>query len=469
MSARNHSLLATLLWPLALVVLLSGSLLALALHQSIDGHFTEMDAADLQSFAGQYLQHHPAPAASFHQHPATTAAAVHNAHHQRLAALRTDAAGNSQSLPPPLAALQHQPAVAAITASNLTDWHSAGHSYRGAVLQTGDGQQLAVAMTTEFHQQYLQHLYWQVFVSIAACVLLVLVTGWFSIRRGLQPLARLSAQIADIHTGQLDQRIDASDLPQELHGLVQSFNLMVSRLQQSFARLSEFSADIAHELRTPLSNLLTQTEVSLSKARSSAEYQELLYSNLEELARLSRMVSDMLWLAKTDHGLIRINAQPFSLRHLTQQLLEFFEVLAQERQLSLQLEGPDLQVPADEAMLQRALSNLLSNALRHATTGSVVYCRLSQQQTAAGPMATLSVINTGEPISAEQQQKVFERFYRADPSRQRLAQDGAGLGLALVFSIMQLHHGAVEVHSADNQTCFSLLLPLTTLDNRAGQ
>jgi len=468
-SLRQQSLLRSLLWPLALVVLLSGSLLALALHQSIDAHFTEMDAADLQSFANQYLQHHPAPVATFHQHP-TAPAAEHNAHHhQRLAALRLDAQGIAQALPPELAALQREPAVTAITAGNLTDWQSAGSSYRGAVLQIPDGQQLAVAMTTEFHQQYLQHLYLQVFLSIAACVLLVLATGWISIRRGLQPLARLSAQIANIHTGQLDQRIAASDLPQELHGLVQSFNLMVSRLQQSFARLSEFSADIAHELRTPLSNLLTQTEVSLSKARSTAEYQELLYSNLEELARLSRMVSDMLWLAKTDHGLISINAQPLSLRELAQQLLEFFDVLAQERQLNLQLEGPDLRVPGDEAMLQRALSNLLSNALRHATAGTVVRCRLSYRQTADGPLAALSVCNTGDPISAEQQHKVFERFYRADPSRQRQAQDGAGLGLALVYSIMQLHQGSVEVHSADNQTCFSLLLPLTTLDNGTGQ
>ncbi len=307
MSGRHHSLVGRLLWPLALVVLLSGSLLALALHQSIDAHFAEMDAADLQSFAEQYLQHHPAPESSFHRHPSVAdSAQPANPHHQRLAALRTDAQGVSSTLPAALAALQHQPAVSAISAGNVTDWQSAGSSYRGAVLQTAGGQQLAVAMTTEFHQHYLQHLYWQVFVSIAACVFLVLATGWLSIRRGLQPLARLSTQIAEIHTGQLDQRIDATGLPQELHGLVQSFNLMVSRLQQSFARLSEFSADIAHELRTPLSNLLTQTEVSLSKARTIEQYQDLLYSNLEELARLARMVSDMLWLAKTDHGLISI-------------------------------------------------------------------------------------------------------------------------------------------------------------------
>lgn len=466
MSVRRHSLSRSLLWPLALVVLASGSLLAFALHQSIDAHFTEMDAADLHSFAEQYLQHHPAPSPSVHQHPGSLATIeTANSHHQRLAALRV----GTDPLPAELAALQHLPAVNAINAANLTDWQNAGIGYRGAVFQTPNGQQVAVAMTTEFHQQYLQRLYWQVFLSIAACVLLVLTTGWFSIRRGLQPLARLSRQIAAIHTGQLDQRIDASDLPQELHGLVQSFNLMVSRLQQSFARLSEFSADIAHELRTPLSNMLTQTEVSLSKARTIEQYQDLLYSNLEELARLSKMVSDMLWLAKTDHGLIAIAAQPVAMRGMCRGLLEFFDVLAQERQLSLQLEGPELTVNGDAAMLQRALSNLLSNAVRYACAGSVVRCQLALVQTPAGPQVTVAVSNHGDTITPEQQQKIFARFYRADPSRQRQAQDGAGLGLALVQSIMQLHGGSVSVQSAGQLTCFTLHLPLTALDINAGQ
>lgn len=491
--ATAWSLASRLLWPVVLLVLLAGLVLTLWLRFSIETHFAEMDAADLQSYAWQQLQH---PADS--QQHAEPQQQHDNTHHPRFAwrvstiqqsmdnrvdghrsdGHRSDghrgdghhSKGNSgQDWPALLQPLQQQAAVSQITPAGLTDWTFQGVAYRGARWQSPDGVEVAVAMSLTVHQQYLSQLYLQLALSVAAAGLLVLCTGWFSIRLGLRPLQQLSRTIAAVAPEQLDQRLDPAQLPAELQQLAISFNQMVSRLQQSFARLNEFSADIAHELRTPLSNLITQTEVSLGQARTTEQYRELLYSNLEELNRLARMVSDMLWLAKTDHGLVQLQRQPVQLQPLCQGLLEYFQILADERQLSMQLTGPDLTVPADKAMLQRALSNLLSNAVRHARAGTVVECQLVHQP-GQPELCGIRVVNQGATIAPQLQQRLFERFFRADAARQRDGQEGAGLGLALVQSIAQLHQGHVRVQSEQGTTCFTLWLPCqSSLDDNAGQ
>lgn len=466
------SLASRLLWPVALTVLLAGLLLILLLRYSIESHFAEMDAADLQSYAWQQLQHPPGS----HQHPtpqdsgliqaepnqtgSAPAQASHQAdqhnHHPRIAWLITS--GQQADWPAALQRLQQQTSVSQISPAQLSDWRYQGVPYRGVRWLAPNGQELAVAMSLTVHQQYLSRLYLQLALCIAGAVLLVLLIGWYSIRRGLQPLSQLSQSIASIDTEQLHQRLNPQQLPAELQQLATSFNQMVSRLQQSFARLSEFSADIAHELRTPLSNLITQTEVSLGQARTAEQYRELLYSNLEELGRLARMVSDMLWLAKTDHGLIRLQRQPVQLQALCSGLLEYFQLLAEERQLRLALSGNDYTVQADKAMLQRALSNLLSNAVRHASQGSLIECQLLQKPEQP-ELCGIRLVNQGTTIAPELQQRLFERFFRAEPARQRDGQDGAGLGLALVQSIVQLHGGHVRVHSEAGITSFTLWLP----------
>lgn len=185
------------------------------------------------------------------------------------------------------------------------------------------------------------------------------------------------------------------------------------------------------------------------------EYRELLYSNLEEQERLAKMVNDMLWLAKTDHGLLKPVRAPLDLASEVNELFDFFEALAEERQIHLALEGQASIIQGDRAMLRRAISNLLSNAIRHTPSGGKVLIRLampSEQE------VSLSVLNPGPEVPAEHLPNIFDRFYRVDPSRTRQT-EGAGLGLAIVRSIVEAHGGRVEAASAGGSTTFTLFFP----------
>ena len=230
---------------------------------------------------------------------------------------------------------------------------------------------------------------------------------------------------------------------------------MIGRLEDSFVRLSHFSADIAHELRTPLTNLITQTQVGLGKSRSLEEYRELLYSNLEEQERLTKMVNDMLWLAQSEHGLLKPVWEPLDLAREVRELFDFFEALAEEKHIQLVLEGKAPIIQGDRAMLRRALSNLLSNAIRHTPVGRSVLIRLDSS---GEGRALLSVQNPGPEIPAEHLPRIFDRFYRVDPSRQRQS-EGAGLGLAIVKSIVEAHEGNIAVISERGVTRFTISLP----------
>ena len=169
-----------------------------------------------------------------------------------------------------------------------------------------------------------------------------LLAVWFGVFQGLAPLRRLSHKVKSIEADQLDFRLDIKSVPKELTGLVLAFNQMINGLEKSFKQLSHFSADIAHELRTPLTNIITQTQVGLSKPRDIEEYKNLLYSNLEEQERLAKMVNDMLWLAKSDHGLVKPVLENIDLRQEISDLFEFFEALAEEQNIELVLEGNPL-------------------------------------------------------------------------------------------------------------------------------
>lgn len=447
--SRPLSLATRVLLFVALAVLLCAALLATMLQNSIEAHFAEQDAGELQAVAHSVLHTLQDPTLGPHQHHASLHQVL-TGHHQTYylvldandqPALSADGADLT-----PLFRLTQ--AIPQITPADLVSWQQAEHTYRGAILQGPDGIRIAVAMEMEFHLHYLHLLRWTLWLTIAAAVALILLAAWFGVRQGLLPLRRLSSDIRQISAERLHVRLEPSQVPVELAELVQSFNQMIENLQQGFARLSEFSADIAHELRTPLSNLITQTQVSLSKERSQEEYRELLYSNLEEQERLARMVSDMLWLAKTDHGLHKLQLEPVDLSAMSQQLFDFFDVIADEKNVQLHYEGPALTIRADKLMLQRALSNLLSNAIRHAVAHSKVVIMVRP----LADQVEIIVQNQGPVIEAEHLPRLFERFYRADPSRQRHS-EGAGLGLAMVKSIAELHGGTISASSVlnDNQ------------------
>jgi two-component system heavy metal sensor histidine kinase CusS len=252
-------------------------------------------------------------------------------------------------------------------------------------------------------------------------------------------LRELSEKMSRIQADQLNVRLERDGVPGELQGLVDSFNAMAGRLEDSFTRLSNFSADIAHELRTPLTSLITQTQVGLGKARSLDEYRELLYSNLEEQERLAKMVNDMLWLAKSDHGLLKPVHDPLDLAGEINELFDFFGALAEDKQIQLRLTGTAPTIHGDRAMLRRAVSNLLSNAIRHTPSGKEIEVRLA---THSSNEVLISIGNPGPEIPAEYLPLIFNRFYMANPSRKRQS-EGTGLGLAITRSIVEAHGGVI--------------------------
>jgi two-component system heavy metal sensor histidine kinase CusS len=239
-----------------------------------------------------------------------------------------------------------------------------------------------------------------------------------------------------------------------LRELADAFNGMLARLQDSFSRLSEFSADLAHDFRTPLSNLIGQTEVTLAQARNVEEYEALLESNLEEYDRLSRMIENMLFLARADHAQVALAPRTLDARAEVEAVAEYFEAVAAERAISLSLQG-HAPVRADQTLLRRALTNLLDNALRHAPQGSRVSVIVSAEREAT----RIRVANGGAGIPPERLAHIFGRFYRGDPARSNSAQS-TGLGLAIVDSIMRLHDGRATVSSRPGLTVLELAFPL---------
>jgi two-component system heavy metal sensor histidine kinase CusS len=230
---------------------------------------------------------------------------------------------------------------------------------------------------------------------------------------------------------------------------------MLERLDNSFLRLSGFSADIAHELRTPLNSMLTQTEVALMKDRSGEDYKEILLSTLEELRRMSRMVDDMLFLAKADNGMITPDLEDHNLATIGASVLEYYEYAADEKGLKLIMSCEGVTwVQGDNLMLRRALSNILSNAVRYADEGTVVVIEVSR----ADDWVLLKVSNQGPIISAEHIDKLFDRFYRIDTARREGSTLNAGLGMAITRSIIEAHKGTIECSSADRITTFEIKL-----------
>jgi len=342
----------------------------------------------------------------------------------------------------------------------LTSWETSGHVHRGfaAVVPTESAAipqlTVAIAVSTDEHHKFMTVLYRSLWLAVAAGILSVAILGWIAARRGLAPLREMAQVAHRVNASRLDDRLPVASLPVELHELAEAFNEMLSRLEDSFRRLSEFSSDLAHELRTPVGNMMTQTQVALSRSRSAEEYREVLYSNSEEFDRLARMISDMLFLAKADHGLIVPRSESVDLANEVRELFEFYDALAEDRGVGMKLVGEGM-VTGERLMIRRAVSNLLSNAINHTPKGGSVTVQI--ESLGDGEMR-LSVDNPGEGIASEHLSRVFDRFYRIDSSRKR-STEGAGLGLAITKSIMAAHKGTVQVESGAGRTRFEIRFP----------
>lgn len=339
--------------------------------------------------------------------------------------------------------------------NGLWQWRLDERVYRGRVvpMTTGDGEthRVAVSLDIRHHEAFMAQFRLTLALAMTLAALATAGLGWYATHRGLGALRRFSDLAAGISAERLTTRLPEEGHPPELLALARAFNAMLARLDESFRRLSEFSSDIAHELRTPISNLMTQTQVALSRARSIEEYRNVLQSSVEEYERLARMTDEMLFLAKADNHLIVPNREMVDLVREARDLIEFHGIVAEESGIQLRLEG-EAGVPGDRLMLRRCLSNLLANAIRHTSPGGSVTIRLDMQ----ADYAAIAVENPGT-ISPEKLPNLFERFYTGDPSR---SSGGTGLGLAIVHSIVDIHGGRIAASSMEDRTIFEIWLPM---------
>lgn len=286
-----------------------------------------------------------------------------------------------------------------------------------------------------------------VLASLGCAALTGVGIRWL-VRRDLKPLTLLAAQTRAISPQRLDQRLSLACPAEELRPWIDQFNALMDRLERAYAQLEAFNADVAHELRTPLANLMGQTELALSRERPADELRDTLVSNLEEMQRLSAMVNDMLFLSHADRGAVARRGQPLSLAALAQQVVDFHEALLEDAGLALRIEG-DARLAVDESLFKRALSNLLGNATRFARRGSTVVVRIAPD---AADHVQVLVQNEGEPIDAQALPRLFDRFFRADASRTCPDSQHHGLGLAIVAAIARMHAGRTLAESTGGVT-----------------
>lgn len=311
-----------------------------------------------------------------------------------------------------------------------------------------------VSFSIDFHLHYLNELKYNLWLTATLMCLAIILIVLFVVHQGHAPLRQVSQQIKNISSENLNVRLDPQRVPVELEQLVISFNHLLERIEDVFTRQANFSADIAHEIRTPITNLLTQTEIVLSQPRSKKEIEDVLYSSLEEYNRMAKMVSDMLFLAQADNCQLRVEHTAIDLGSEILRVFEFFEAWAEERDVVLKRYGQASRVAGDALMLRRVINNLLSNAIRYTPAGQSVQVTLSEQD----EWVKLVIANPGGVISPEHLPRLFDRFYRVDPSRQRKT-EGSGIGLAIVKSIISLHQGSITVASDETSTRFIVLLP----------
>lgn len=308
----------------------------------------------------------------------------------------------------------------------------------------------------------LRRLGWTLLVVSLAGAALVSATGLLLVRRGLRPVAALAQQIDTVALDRAGLRLDGSAQALELQPLVARFNALLARIEQAYTQLEGFNADVAHEMRTPLTTLIGSSELALKCERPPDELRDVIASNLEDLRRLSGIVNDMLFLSRADRGARARRKETASLARSLAEVVDYHDAALAERDLTLVCEG-DAKVSVDVALMKRAISNLLSNAIRYADAGSTTRLRIEL----AGRLLRVAVENRGPSVASEHLPRLFDRFYRAEKSR-RAASTHHGLGLAIVAAIARMHGGQPFATCNLGITVIGIELPTSVpCDNRA--
>lgn len=323
-----------------------------------------------------------------------------------------------------------------------------------ATTETFNGQIYTIEVAQDrstderFRKQFRALLVLVLALGIVASALIAITVT----RRGLRSLGEMTRSLERVRPAHLNERIEPARWPRELRPLAASFDDVLVRLESSFTRLSQFSADLAHELRTPLANMIGEAQVTLTRERSSDEYRSVIESTVAECERLSGIVDNLLFLARAESADQQIQCSHFNARAAVEKIVAYYQTVAEDRDITLACEGEG-ELFADPVLFNRALSNLLDNALRFTSDAG----RIQISIVTRGANIEISVADTGCGITAEHLPHVFDRFYRADSSR---SSTGTGLGLALVKSIVDLHGGSATIESElDHGTTVVLTFP----------
>lgn len=326
-----------------------------------------------------------------------------------------------------------------------------GVAAAGAARASGEA---TLYLDTSRDAELLQRLAWILAISALLGAVGVSLGNLLMVRRVVAPLHGLVQQLRLLNADHLEHRLDGALQPAELQPVIEQFNALLHRLDRAYRQLEAFNADVAHELNTPLTMLISSCQLGLSHSRTADELREILANNLEDLDRMAGIVRDMLFLAKADQGARVRGGTKQSLRAVAQTVLEFHEAELQEAGLSAVIEG-DAKLDIEAGLLRRALSNLISNAVRYAERGSQV--RLDIALTSDGEVE-LAIENRGHPIAKDELPRLFERFYRADYARSS-SDLNHGLGLAIVEAIARMHGGAPFAQSQHGVTRVGMRLP----------
>lgn len=311
------------------------------------------------------------------------------------------------------------------------------------------------AYRSTYHTQFaLRNLRYMMEGLLPLIVLLTGAFGMFFARVALRPVANMSRTLRQITAENLSLRLKPPETHDEIRELADLFNAMLTRLEDSFMSERRFIQDVSHELKTPLTILKGELEVALKKARTAGEYAEILHSNLEETEKMSRIISDLLTLARFDNREVLLDSRPVNLKALLEEITETLTPLAAKRSISLSLEaGSDVTVAGDAGQLERLFLNLADNAVKYSRDGGAVAASVGT----VGGRPVVSVTDSGVGIPVDDLPHIFKRFYRADSSR---SSSGFGLGLAIAKSIAEAHGAEIKVESAAGHgSTFTVLFP----------
>ncbi|HSW70103.1 MAG TPA: heavy metal sensor histidine kinase [Gammaproteobacteria bacterium] len=304
---------------------------------------------------------------------------------------------------------------------------------------------IQIALDITYQQNIIYHYSHLLIITLFSIILLAILMGYFIANRAMRSLYRLTDATKQITVTSLHQRIDPKSWPRELNSLGRAFNAMLGRIENAVLHLTQFSGDLAHELRTPINNLMGEAEIILSRPHSMKEYQEVLESHLEELQRVSHIIENILFLARTENPMLEIKKEEVHVENEITMICEFYQAMADEKNIRIESEG-DAVLQVNLIMFRRALSNVLSNALKYTPENGLVRFKVKESENTV----EIIVEDNGIGIAEEHLPKLFNRFYRVDSARARAA-GGIGLGLPIVKSIVELHHGSILVKSELNK------------------